>query len=220
MKIDMCFLIDCTGSMEEWIQAAKDQAHYTVNKTQHNTPETEVRVAFVGYRDYGDSPQFICRDFGDVNVTMHKIRDVHATGGDDIAEDVAGGLMNVRTLAWEDDAVKSVIHIADAPPHGMNFHEPWISDRFPQGDPEGKNPLTTLQSLSEDGIDYTFIKINDSTNTMIREFHSVYTGPGQFQVMDLRPQVSGGVYDFTPAVFRSLTNSITRHISSQDPSGV
>jgi hypothetical protein len=209
--------MDCTASMEPWIQAAKDHIVTIVNKTQQETPEAEVRVAFVGYRDYGDSPQIIRQNFGNADMLLDRIDNVHAKGGHDIAEDVAGGLMNVRTLAWDVIAVKSIVHIADAPPHGMQFHEPWISDRFSQGDPDGKNPLSILQSLSEENIDYTFIKINDSTNIMIKEFHDVYTGPGEFQVMDLQEQ---GVEEFAPAVFRSVTNSITRYTSSQDPSGV
>lgn len=218
MKIDICFLIDCTGSMEPWIQAAKNHVFDIVRKTQHETPETEVRVAFVGYRDYGDSPQFVCRHFGNVDDTLDAIRDVHAKGGDDQAEDVAGGLLNARMLVWEEDAAKSLIHIADAPPHGSQFHEPWISDRFPQGDPEGKDPLNMMRRFSEDNVDYTFVKINDSTNIMLKEFHDVYTGPGQFSVADLRPQVSRGVHDFGPAVLRSVTNTITRYSASQDPS--
>ena len=218
MKIDICFLIDCTGSMEPWIQAAKDQAFEIVRKTQHETPDAEVRVAFVGYRDYGDSPHFVCRYFGNVDKTLDAIRDVHAKGGDDQAEDVAGGLLNARMLVWEEDAAKSLIHIADAPPHGIRFHEPWISDRFPQGDPEGKDPLNILQRFSEDNIDYTFIKINDSTNMMLKEFHHVYTGPGNFSVVDLRPQTGLNENHLGVAVLRSVTNTITRYSASQDPS--
>ena len=209
--------MDCTGSMEPWIQAAKDHIINIVHKTQQETPEAGIRVAFIGYRDYGDNPQVIRQNFGNVETLLYQIEDVHARGGDDIAEDVAGGLMNVRTLAWDCVAAKSIVHIGDAPPHGMRFHQPWVSDRFPQGDPEGKDPLRILQSLSEDNIDYTFIKINDSTNIMIKEFHGVYTGTGQFQVMDLSYQ---GVEEFAPAVFRSVTNTITRYSASQDPGEV
>lgn len=211
MKIDICFVMDITSSMGPWIQAAKEHIYDIVHNLQEGA---EVRIAFVGYRDYGDARQFVCREFANVNSVLRTIQDVEAIGGSDIAEDVAGGLLNARMLVWEEDAAKSLIHIADAPPHGMMFHEPWISDRFPQGDPQGKDPLGILKSLSEDNIDYTFIKINDSTNIMLKEFHDVYTGPGEFQVMDLRQQ---GVEEFAPAVFRSITQTVTRYSASQDP---
>jgi hypothetical protein len=220
MKIDICFVIDCTGSMEPWIQAAKDQTFDIVRKTRQETPNAEVRVAFVGYRDYGDSPQFICRYFGDVDDTLDSIQDVHAMGGHDTAEDIAGAFLNASMLVWREDAAKTLIHIADAPPHGLQFHEPWISDRFPQGDPEGKELLGFLQRFSERNIDYTFVKINDSTNIMLKQFHDVYTGPGEFSVIDLRPQTGLDESYLGVAVHRSVTNTITRYSASQDPEAV
>jgi len=220
MKIDICFLMDITGSMEPWIQAAKDQAFAIVRKTQQETPDADVRVAFVGYRDYGDNPQFVCKYFEDVDVTLDAIRDVHAMGGDDEAEDVAGGLLAAAMLVWREDAAKSLIHIADAPPHGMMFHDPWISDRFPHGDPGAKSALSLMKDLSERNIDYTFIKINNSTDMMLREFHRVYAGPGKFYVIDLRPQTGLDETYLGRAVHRSVTSTIVRHSASQDPSAV
>lgn len=220
MKIDICFVIDCTASMEPWIQAAKDQTFDIVGKTLHETPDAEVRLAFVGYRDYGDTPQFICRYFSSVSSTLNSIKNVHAKGGHDEAEDVAGALLNASMFVWEPDAAKTLIHIADAPPHGMQFHEPYVSDRYPDGDPEGKNPLWFMGEFSKNNIDYTFIKINDSTNIMLKQFHDVYTGPGQFSVIDLRPQTGLDETHLGHAVHRSVTNTITRHSASQDPEGV
>lgn len=220
MKIDICFLMDITGSMETWLQAAKDQTFEIVRKTRETTPDAEIRVAFVGYRDYGDKPQYVCHEFGNVDDILDSIDRVHARGGDDQAEDVAGGLQNARMFVWDEDAAKLLVHIADAPPHGKKFHEPWVSDRFPEGDPTSINPLHLMHKFSAENVDYTFVKINDSTNIMLKEFHDVYTGPGQFEVIDLRPQVSAGVHDFGPSVFRSVTTTIMRHSASQDPSAV
>lgn len=220
MKIDICFLLDCTGSMGPWIQAAKDHIFDIVRKTRQDTPSAEVRVAFVGYRDFGEKEPIIYHDFGNVDTVLDAIQDVLALGGDDEAEDVAGGLFHVRELSWEDDAAKTLIHIADAPPHGRQFHDAWVSDRFPGGDPNERNSLYVMGTLSEDNIDYTFIKITDTTNIMLQKFQDVYRGPGEFHVIDLRPQVSTGVHDFAPAVMRSVTHSIERYTVSQDPSAV
>lgn len=212
--------MDITGSMDPWIQAAKDHIFDIVRKTRQETPDAEVRVAFVGYRDYGDKPQYVYKNLGNVDDTLDVIQTVRAMGGDDQAEDVAGGLLRVRMLAWDDDAAKLVVHIADAPPHGRRFHEPWVSDRFPDGDPTENNPLYFVGKLCAENVDYTFIKINDSTNIMLKEFHNVYAGPGQFEVVDLRPQTGAVPNDLAPAVFRSISDTITRHSVSQDPSVV
>ncbi len=221
MLIDICFLMDCTGSMEPWIQAAKDQVRQIVDKTQQETTDAEVRVAFVGYRDYGDLQQFVVYDFlDDVDVMLDKIRAVHASGGDDIAEDVAGGLFHASQLQWKGD-VKTIFHIADAPAHGGVFHEPYVSDRFPNQDPCGYDLLQMSKMLTERNIDYTFIKINDSTNIMIHKLHGVYTGPGEFRVMDLRPQAVRDTDVTTrllPSIMTSINASIVRYTSSQDPS--
>ncbi len=220
MKVDICFLMDITGSMGPWIQAAKDHIFDIVRKTRQETPDAEVRVAFVGYRDYWDREQYICKEFGNVDDVLDVIETVQAMGGEDQAEDVAGGLALAHSFVWDDDAAKLLVHVADAPPHGKQFHEVYVSDRLPGGDPEGKNPLYFMSKFCAENVDYTFIKINDSTNIMLKEFHNVYAGPGQFEVVDLRPQVSAGVADFGPSVFRSVSHTITRHSVSQDPAAV
>ena len=203
--------------MGPWIQAAKDHMFEIVRKTQQETPNSEVRVAFVGYRDYGDRPHFISYSFRNVDDVLDLIQDVDAFGGDDAAEDVAGGLLCARLLLWDRNAVKSLIHIADAPAHGSQFHEPIVADRFPDGDPGYKNPLTFMNMFSEENIDYTFIKTNDSTDIMIKQFHNVYTGPGKFRVLDLRPQTGN---NFGREVMRSISETTMRHISLQDPTEV
>lgn len=230
IQVNLAFLMDCTASMESWIQAAKDQIVRIIDNTvlQHET--VDVRVGFVGYRDYGDDTRFTCVDFTDASTVLRAIRNVHADGGDDFAEDVAGGLLQIRNLSWRPNDVNMIIHIADAPAHGRQFHSARLSDRFPRGDPNGIDPRDLISYFSAQGYDYTFVKINDTADTMIELFSDCYVHNAVFKVVDLRPQgprtpvrLSPNHHELdttlllTPEITRAVMSSIHRYTASQDP---
>lgn len=223
MRIDLAFLMDCTGSMERWIQAAKNQITKIVDDTiaQHGH-DIHIRIGFVGYRDYGDNERFVIRDFHEPSFVLQEIHDVHAEGGQDTAEDIANGLQHLKDLNWDAD-IKLIVHIADAPAHGLSFHGVNVSDRFPQGDPSGINPLHIMFYFSAQGYDYTFVRINGSTDTMIEQFHNCYAHNALFRVLDLMPQ---NFHEDTsimlgPALTATITQSIYHHCTdTQDPTEV
>jgi hypothetical protein len=236
VQVYLCFLMDCTGSMQAWIDLAKNHIQTIISGTRSEFPNTEFRVAFLGYRDYGDTRQHIAFPFtSNLDRLGRDIARVDAEGGHDEAEDVAGGLQMVVN-AFHDvpaNAVRKVIHIADAPAHGMQFHSPIVTDRYSRGDPVGLNPLLFIRGLSERGIDYTFVKINDSTDTMIEQFHTSWMGNSVFQVLDLRPQhperpmfveddmieeprVPGGEPPVLRALTATVSDSIRHYTASQD----
>lgn len=232
IQVNLAFLMDCTASMEPWIQAAKDQIVRIIDNTVIENPDVNVRVAFLGYRDYGDEHRFISCDFTTASAVVHYIRNVHADGGDDVAEDVAGGLSQLRNLSWRSGDVNMIVHIADAPPHGRQFHSPRISDRFPRGDPNGIDPCHLMFYFSTQGYDYTFVKINDTTDTMIDVFNNCYVHNALFRVVDLRPQAHEPITPppsrlspieieptllLTPAITRAVRDSIHHYTASQDP---
>ena len=236
IRVKIAFLVDCTASMEPWIQAAKDQVMMIVRSTQEQYAEAMFQAAFIGYRDYEDTQRILRISFTYPQDMLHQIRNVHAEGGGDCAEDVAGGLREVWDLDWSDADVRTIIHIADAPAHGRRFHSIGISDRFPDGDPNRLDPLEFMRLIGNRNIDYTFVKINDSTDKMLDAFMDVYDRPDGFKVLDLRPQTlthlppptspyttpprvigEDTTMFLSPAVIRTVTASISRHTASQDP---
>jgi hypothetical protein len=111
----------------------------------------------------------------------------------------------------------------------MDFHASYISDRYPNGDPDGIDPIAMIEQLSSMQIDYTCMKINNSTDTMLDRFHNSYARGGEFKVADLNPQttvrtransVPRGTETLllSPAITRSITESVERYTASQDPS--
>jgi hypothetical protein len=207
-RVRTCFLMDCTASMEPWIQAAKNQIVNIVN----GTDALDYEVAFVGYRDYGDRMRFHTFHFMGPRELVGCIDGIHAAGGDDFAEDVAGGLLAVRELNWTNSDVRTIVHIADAPCHGLQFHARNVSDRYPQGDPNGIDPLEMMKYFSDREFTYTFVRINSSTDTMLEAFHNVYNAP--FVVLDLEGQSRQSMTD---GIVRSVNDSIERYTASQDP---
>jgi hypothetical protein len=106
------------------------------------------------------------------------------------------------------------------------YHLPRVSDRFPDGDPDGKDPRESLQHLALQDVEFTFVRITSSTDTMIDVFHEVYTrNRGNFKVIDLHPQTYGGQYGnrranmaelLSPAVTATVSAAVSRYTSSQD----
>lgn len=219
LTVKICFVMDCTGSMGPWIEQAKTEITTIMNGVTTEYPRARCRVGFVGYRDYGDSEQSIVIPFQHPADTMEQIRGVYAEGGDDIAEDVAHGLQNALDMDWSDATVRMVFHIADAPAHGIMYHGIQVSDRYPRGDPSGLRLDQIMERFSSLDVDFTFVKINDSTDTMLEAFHNSYARGGLFCVLDLRPQTSdlGETYSrLPPLLTRAITNSIGQHTSSQE----
>merc|ERR1712029_98734 len=57
-------------------------------------------------------------------------------------------LSDALHLPWRSNATKLAVLIADAPPHGL---EPF-GDGFPNGDPEGRDPLEIARKMAARGI--------------------------------------------------------------------
>ena len=204
--------MDCTASMEPWIRQAKTRMVELTDQVRKEHPAATLEVSFVGYRDYGDEERVIHFPFRTPQETMAAIQDVEAYGGDDVTEDVVTGLQTALYQEWDGADVKIVFHIADAPAHGLMFHDLSISDKYPRGDPNGLDPRDFVEKMSFLDIHYTFVRIESSTDTMIEHFHNCYTKGGSFSVVDLTAQRGQNGGDPT-ALSATLTESITRHIT-------
>ena len=213
IRVKVCFVMDCTASMDPWIQQAKTRIVELTREVQRQHPVARIQTSFVGYRDYGDDEPMIVVPFQTPQATMEQIQGVRAEGGSDIAEDVAGGLERALHQDWADCDVKIVFHIADAPAHGLDFHAPHVSDRFPSGDPNGLDPRDFVERMSFLDIHFTFVRIHKSTDTMIEEFYNCYTKGGTFKVIDLQNQ-----HRFGDEITRSISASITHHYTASQVS--
>ena len=226
INVKVCFVMDCTASMQPWIRQAKTKMVELIARVSDSHPNTTIQVGFVGYRDYDDVEPILVIPFQDAKYTMAQIQSVEAEGGDDEAEDVAHGLFHALHMDWFGADVNIVFHIADAPAHGSQFHGPRVSDRFPEGDPDGHDPLRSLCHLVEMDTEYTFVRITSTTDVMIDVFHGTYTHHGgRFRVIDLHPQSYDGRYGtrrenmaefLSPAISTIVSEAVSQHSASRE----
>jgi hypothetical protein len=172
--------MDCTGSMSSWINAARDTVLEAADKIRTDNAGSEFRLAFIGYRDHGDQDQIVSVPFTtDIAAVQARIRAMSAAGGNDTPEDVAGGLHAALQLAWNASATSIVLFVADAPAHGKEWHDPALDDRYPRGDPNGRDPHQLVAALAERKIDMTVFKCSDNMDVMVKRFLAAHAEGAQ-----------------------------------------
>lgn len=120
--MDLCFVVDTTGSMSDDIDDAK--ASMTEILSSLSEKSKSYRVAVVDYRDFsdrtgssGDYPSKVRLNFTDDDDKIKDaINELTADGGGDHPETVFSGLMTALSLDWRDNAKKVIILLGDAPP--------------------------------------------------------------------------------------------------------
>ena len=97
-KVDICFMLDCTGSMSSYIAEAKSVIHRIVDKLKKRFVDFELRAAFVGYRDHSDGISRVSVfPFGNcIDDFKSFVTSISATGGADECEDIFGGLEVIK----------------------------------------------------------------------------------------------------------------------------
>lgn len=187
-KVQLAFLLDTTASMQPWIDTCKEQIQTVITETRSKHGDDLVfEVALVAYNDFDDcgasTDPVVVPFTTDVSKITLALSTIHAFGGEDCAEDVAGGMRAILDLDWDHTAIWHLVHLADAPPHGRTFHEPWISDHYPNGDPYGRDLEPMLASLD---VHYTFFRITGNTDVFIKILDE-YMGT-LLTVVDLKEQ--------------------------------
>ena len=76
-----------------------------------------------------------------------QLNELEAHGGGDGPEAVTAAMNQLLELDWRPNATKMAVIIADAPPHGIED-----DDGFPDGDPNGLDPLFIVRQLCQRGI--------------------------------------------------------------------
>lgn len=189
--VDVCFVLDLTGSMGTWIRQCKDHIASIIQTLRSDLDVGEVRVAFVGYRDWGErhsGGRLVTKDF----VPMARVGEVSAviaaedaSGGGDGPEDVISAMEAARHLAWKGD-MRVCVFIADAPAHG---YSPCSGgDDFPRGmcpDQHTPLPKVTAKLANEKGVDLLCAQLNGQTDKMFSMFAECYPGGAGFGVLPL-----------------------------------
>lgn len=199
-NVEVAIVMDVTGSMQNWINAARDTVLESFETLKTENPDSKFRLACICYRDIGDIDPFVIVPFTeDLSLVENSLKNIKANGGNDMAEDVAGALEHLLDLDWSKNSQTSqlILWCADAPAHGLRYHAMTVSDRYPKGDPNGREPSDQVRQLASKGIDFTLFRIDKCMDEMIKEFSEVYKNEninggscGTFTLLDVVNQVN------------------------------
>jgi Mg-chelatase subunit ChlD len=120
-QIEVCFVLDTTGSMSGLIQGAKDKIWSIANELIATKPAPKIKFGLIGYRDRGDAYVTKVSDLTeDIDAIYAQLTAFKAEGGGDGPESVNQALHeSVSRVNWspDRDVLKVVFLVGDAPPH-------------------------------------------------------------------------------------------------------
>lgn len=208
---DICVGMDCTGSMEPFIEQMATKAISFIDSIKELHPDLQLRVAFIAYRDIDDGVGRIdvLPFTSDIERFKHKVSVQKAYGGGDACEDVFGFLNAASQLDWQSTA-RILLHIADYPCHGSKYHFDLVDD-YPTGDPDGLTDTILLPKLHGLNVQYVFCKITKHTDQMIAVFNE--TMGCEFVKTIETPDATMLIDALTTEVTTTLTASLSSTLS-------
>jgi hypothetical protein len=120
-RIEVCFVLDTTGSMSALIDGAKQKIWSIANELIGAKTRPELRLSLIAYRDRGD--EFVTRVVdltNDIDAIYGHLQSFRADGGGDTPESVNEALNKaVREISWSRDphVLKIIFLVGDSPPH-------------------------------------------------------------------------------------------------------
>lgn len=117
--VDVAFVIDTTGSMTPYLNAAKERVVAEAMKIAE-AADLDIRYGLVEYRDHPPQDKLPSRayQFADADTFQASLASLRADGGGDMPEAVFDGLLaGARELQWRDGADKILFLVGDAPAH-------------------------------------------------------------------------------------------------------
>lgn len=125
-KLDLMLVIDTTGSMGDEIRYLQAELGSILGMIRSRHPGVDIRVGFVFYKDIGDNYVTrtvpLTRDFARA---QGELAQHFAGGGGDYPEAMDQAMIRAAGQQWRPDAVKSLMLVADAPPHDENIGLTW-----------------------------------------------------------------------------------------------
>ncbi len=181
--VDLCFVIDTTGSMGSFIQAAKQQLLNTISLLSADS-NIDLQIGLVEYRDHPpQDTSFITRVYpltANLKQMQNQINQLEANGGGDFPEAVYDGVQDAATkMKWRPHSCRFILLVGDAPPHGFQIDA--NLDSFTHTDPASYPNNLTVQSVTATAENYrvTIHALGMGNNQVtVQSFKALATGTG------------------------------------------
>ena len=110
--LDLCFVVDTTGSMNDDIDNAKENMSNILASLSEKS--SDYRVALVDYQTHNSYASVVRTDFtNNTEIITNAINELTTSGGG--AETVYSGINTALGLSWRDNAEKVIIVLGDEP---------------------------------------------------------------------------------------------------------
>ena len=117
------------------------------------------------------------------------VKQLEAYGGGDVPEALFQGLSDsVLKIKWRNLIIpqksykKLLIHVADAPPHGNDFHDASMYDKWPKKCPSGITLEKMAKIINDNNIFYHLCRLDKRTDIMMEKFKKKFN---RFELIDL-----------------------------------
>ena len=120
-QIEVCFVLDTTGSMGGLIKGAKMKIWSIANEMATAKPTPDIKFGLIGYRDRREAYVTKVYDLtDDIDAIYDHLQKFQAQGGGDTPESVNQAINEAVTkMTWSKsrDVLKIIFVVGDAPPH-------------------------------------------------------------------------------------------------------
>ena len=172
-EVDICFVIDGTGSMTREIKAAKDYVIKIFKDLKDKYKENDFQFGAIFYRDKVYTKEDLDEYYPLTNKIEKELQSniskVRAYGGGgDLAEDWAGGYeLALNKMNWR-NGIKLIIHICDDGAHGEQFTE---KDPFYD---EGEKLIREIKECVNQNINIIGLKIGQRPEKSFQKISEIY----------------------------------------------
>lgn len=118
-SLDLMIMCDATGSMGDELEYLICELEDVVTRIRSENANVPTRISVNFYRDEGD--EYVVREYPfttDLAAAVTAISEQTADGGGDTPEAVHTALKSAVSHNWDEDSVKVMFLVLDAPPHG------------------------------------------------------------------------------------------------------
>jgi hypothetical protein len=173
LNIQVCFMIDVTGSMASYSSFKNNTIGLILDSLfEFMNKKSKKRYAFIGYRERDEEKlePIVFKNFTETLPEIRKlISEVKLDGGGDAPEDVELAFKKFcDDIEFDQGGTRILIHIADAPCHGEDYHD-YPTDEHPERSDQIPKLLRKIACNYD--CAYWFVKVSDDTNKMIKRFN-------------------------------------------------
>jgi len=239
IRHQVVFVMDVTASMGPYIVGTKEQVHKFIDNLRQDTQkeiennfsekkdslEYIFEVAIVAYRDFNDTVHFETLDFTtDLGQVKEFLNLLSASGGNDNPEDVEGALIHAlfgineetRKLSWEErgpTASRTMIWLADAPPHGSYINGTSHGDEFPLTDENEWQEIG--KKLAELKIAFMSAKLTSNTIAADKTLSALFSSLGvNYSTIDISESVNARGHHFeSDGAYTTVTKYVSDYVT-------